>query len=230
MYLSPKSFTRVTLLAVLLSMPVASALAQGSPIPGAAPLPGQFQTADPGQASFSAPSDTVTRGQSPQGRSRYRQLPLTAADAKQKIDELKALLAGSPQNAQDGILEMVEWLQDAADAHYRMATAFGKNDATKREAASERQLTAKFGELKREALLLKADLLIKQRRAPEALAPLVDIVIADPRGATGQAAYHRLQELGFSQSLPSDVATNSFSSSPAPGVRAASTVVRAPAR
>ncbi len=205
---TPSRLTKITLLTAAMLVLPGKALAQGSPIPGAAPLPGQFQIAEPGPSQFSAPSDAVSRGQSPQGRSRYRQLPLTAADAKQKIDELKALLAGSPQNAQDGILEMVEWLQDAADAHYRMATAFGKNDATKREAASERQLTARFGELKREALLLKADLLIKQRRAPEALAPLVDIVIADPRGATGQAAYHRLQELGFSQTLPSDVASS----------------------
>jgi hypothetical protein len=53
-------------------------------------------------------------------------------------------------------------------------------------------------------MLLKADLLIKQNRAPEALAPLVDIVIADARGATGLAAYKRLQELGFSQELPAE--------------------------
>lgn len=192
-----------------------------SPIPGGAPRPGRYtseESAAPGQDSANSnsnppnsfnPENSGISHNGPQTKgSRYRQLPLTAADAKQKVDELRAALGVSrPQDVQDGIYEMVEWLQDAADAHYRMATAFAKADA-KREAASERQLTSRFGQLKREALLLKADLLIKQKRAPEALTPLVDIVIADPKGATGVAAYHRLQDLGFSQELPSDIASN----------------------
>ncbi len=189
-----------------------------SPVPGGAPRPGRYTSEEPSSGleggSSGSPSsmgaDPVSSSVSHNGPqtkgSRYRQLPLTAGDAKLKLDELRAALATSrPQDVQDGIFEMVEWLQDAADAHYRMANAFAKADA-KREAASERQLTGRFGQLKREALLLKADLLIKQKRAPEALTPLVDIVIADPKGATGVAAYHRLQDLGFSQELPSDIA------------------------
>jgi hypothetical protein len=154
------------------------------------------------QPGLGAPQQGPVSGQK---KGRYHQLPLTAVEAKQRLDELRVALSVSrPQDVQDGIFEMVEWLQDAADAHYRMSTAFAKSDLTKREAASERQLTSKFGQLKREAMLLKADLLIKQNRAPEALAPLVDIVIADARGATGLAAYKRLQELGFSQELPAE--------------------------
>jgi len=224
MHLSILKLTKFSLLAaILVALTASKAEAQGSPVPGAAPLPGQFQVEQSSQSPYSAPNDVVSHGQSPGKSSRYHRLPLTAADARQKIDELKAVLAGNPQEAQNGILEMVEWLQDAADAHYRMSMAFAKSDMTKREAASERQLTTKFGELKREALLLKADLLIKQRRAPEALAPLVDIVIADPRGATGVAAYRRLQELGFSQSLPSDI----VNSSSAPALKAVSSGVKA---
>lgn len=192
-----------------------------SPIPGGAPRPGRYSNEEllsPGQdspnqnsnlpTSFNSESSSISHSGIQTKGSRYRQLPLTASDAKQKLDELRAALGVSrAQDVQDGIYELVEWLQDAADAHYRMATAFTKADA-KREAASERQLTSRFGQLKREALLLKADLLIKQKRAPEALTPLVDIVIADPKGATGVAAYHRLQDLGFSQELPSDIANN----------------------
>lgn len=199
MFFPAKPATCLLFLALLLSPSavIQSARAQGSPIPGANNLTdmasmGQIPNANPGMPGKA-------------GRSRYRQLPLTAVEAKQRLDELKANLAVSrPQDVQDGIFEMVEWLQDAADAHYRMSLAFAKSDLTKKEAGSERQLTAKFGQLKREAMLLKADLLIKQGRAPEALAPLVDIVIADPRGATGQAAYKRLQELGFSQEIAAD--------------------------
>lgn len=204
----------------LTGLTLSAAWAQ-SPIPGGAPRPGRYtsdESTGSAQESANSNSNLPTAFNSensgvshngPQTKgSRYRQLPLTATDAKQKLDELRAALGVSrPQDVQDGIYEMVEWLQDAADAHYRMATAFAKADA-KREAASERQLTSRFGQLKREALLLKADLLIKQKRAPEALTPLVDIVIADPKGATGVAAYHRLQDLGFSQELPSDIANN----------------------
>lgn len=176
-------------------MPSLPASAQGSPIPGLSTDP------QPGTQPVQAEPNKSSR---PQRSSPYRQLPLTAVEAKQRIDDLRnALSMSRPQDVQEGIFEMVEWLQDAADAHYRMSLAFAKSDATKREAASERQLTAKFGQLKREAMLLKADLLIKANRAPEALSPLVDIVIADPKGA-GLAAYKRLQELGFSDQLPAE--------------------------
>lgn len=187
----------LSIIATIGKIGIEEAWAQGSPIPGAnvpvdsAPQPG-----------LGVPQLGPASGQK---KGRYHQLPLTAVEAKQRLDELRVALSVSrPQDVQDGIFEMVEWLQDAADAHYRMSTAFAKSDLTKREAASERQLTSKFGQLKREAMLLKADLLIKQNRAPEALSPLVDIVIADARGATGQAAYKRLQELGFSQELPAE--------------------------
>ncbi len=221
------------LLTILTALSTAPLQAQGSPPPGgSAPLPGrasQGQYEEPqhaytGSSSASSSSAAAPALSTPPGRGRYRQLPLTAVDAKQKLDELRNLLAASrPQDVQDGVYEMVEWLQDAADAHYRMANAFAKTDSTKREAASERQMTSRFSQLKREALLLKADLLIKQRRAPEALAPLVDIVIADPKGPTGSAAYRRLQELGFSQELPSDVA---LSQPTASGTAAAKTAAK----
>ena len=214
-------------LAVLISSicPCLEAWSQ-SPIPGGAPRPGRYsseETQNTGQeattiSSSSSGSNSGSNSGSSSGstysaenstvKGRYHQLPLTATDAKQKLDELRLALAVSrSQDVQDSVFQLVEWLQDAADAHYRMANAFTKADA-KREAASERQLTSRFGQLKREALLLKADVLIKQKRAPEALTPLVDIVIADPKGATGVAAYHRLQDLGFSQELPSDIANN----------------------
>lgn len=188
---------KVKLLAAFLlaahSGPVAPphALAQGSPIPGtyasqsekpSAPLPGAQKTLP-----------VLPRGG-------YRSLPLTAEDAKIRLEELRgALMNGSPQASQEGIFEICEWLADAADAHYRMYQAFAKSELTRGQAQAEKQLNVKFSQLKREAQLLKADLLIKQQRAPEALQPLVDIVIADPRSNTGQAAYKRLVDLGFSQ-------------------------------
>ncbi|MBX9673340.1 MAG: hypothetical protein K2X70_07855, partial [Candidatus Obscuribacterales bacterium] len=64
-------------------------------------------------------------------------------------------------------------------------------------AAAEKQLNANFSQLKREAMLLKADILIRENRGPEALGPLVDLVSADPRGVVGKDAYKRLVNLGF---------------------------------
>lgn len=197
-------------MAVISLVETAPALAQGSPIPGAnrqasldysaagqvpqggsisrAPVPGMNQ-----------PSGLIQPAQPGQARSRYMQLPLTVVDAKTRLEELRLLLTSQPKEAQERIYEMCEWLSDGADAHYRMYQAFSKSDLTKTQAASEKQLNQSFSQLKREAQLLKADLLIKQGRAPEALNPLVEIVIADPRSNTGQNAYKRLVELGFSK-------------------------------
>lgn len=136
------------------------------------------------------------------GQSRYRQLPLSVTDAKLRVEELRNLLAISrPQEIQDSIFTMCEWLQEMADAHWKMSASFGKNDATKLQSQQERQTALKISQLKHQAMLLKADVLIKQKRFPEALSPLVDIVVAEPRTATGQAAYQRLQELGFAEEI-----------------------------
>lgn len=187
----------------------APALAQGSPIPGAnRPVTadynsaGQFPQGSGNRApvpGMNQPNSLIQPSQPAQARSRYMQLPLTVVDAKTRLDELRLLLTSQPKEAQERIYEMCEWLADGADAHYRMYQAFAKSDLTKVQAANEKQLNQSFSQLKREAQLLKADLLIKQGRAPEALNPLVEIVIADPRSLTGQNAYKRLVELGFSK-------------------------------
>jgi hypothetical protein len=196
--------SRYVRLAVLMAVTLqSSALAQqGSPIPGrsSAPIPGsgvQMTTAAGTLPTGSSGAPTASPGKSP-----YRQLPLSPQDAKTRIDELRAqLVNGRPQDVQDRIYEMCEWLTDAADAHYKMYLAFAKSDLTKGQAQAEKSLNQRFGQLKREAQLLKADLLIKCNRSPEALSPLVEIVIADPRSAVGQSAYKRLVDMGFSQEV-----------------------------
>ncbi len=163
-----------------------------APAPGtSAPVPGAGHIS----AAASAPA-----GKGP--NSKYRELPITVDSAKYRLEELRTMLAVSrPQDMQDSVQELCEWLNDAADAHYRMYLAFAKSDLTRAQAGSEKQLNQHFSQLKREAQLLRADLLIKQMRAPEALAPLVDIVVADPRSNTGKEAYKRLVDLGFSQGI-----------------------------
>jgi hypothetical protein len=85
------------------------------------------------------------------------------------------------------------------DAHNKMAATFGKHEQTKNQALAERQAVQKFSQVRNQAQLLKAQLLINQHRFPEALTPLVDIVIAEPLTTTGQTAYRKLKEMGFSE-------------------------------
>lgn len=187
--------------AVFLSMMQTPALSQ-SPVPGGGSYSGGSNSAPVPGAHMQTAGAVGGAGQTT-GKSRYQQLPLSPADAKAQLDELKVLLlTGNPKDVQDKIFGMCEWLSDGADAHYRMYQAFSKSELTKTQAAAEKQLNQKFSNLKREAQLLKAELLIKQNRAPEALAPLVEIVIANPSSTTGQTAYKRLCDLGFSQEAP----------------------------
>jgi hypothetical protein len=162
------------------------------PLPGALP-PQQSQSSPlPGSAIANVSS-----------KSAYQSLPISAEEAKVRIEELKTLLLiSSPQAIQDRIYNTCEWLTEMAEAHNKLANAFGRQDTTKSIAATERASAHTFSQLKNEAQLLKAELLIKQNRAPEALGSLVDIISADPKSATGQAAYQQLKELGFSENAP----------------------------
>jgi hypothetical protein len=158
-----------------------SALNQSSPLPGSS-------------ANYQASSTKKTS---------YQLLPISAAEAKTRIDELKTLLLISrPQSIQEQIYNLCDWLTEMYEAHNKLANAFGRQDETKGAALSERATAQKFRQLKNEAQLLKAELLIKQSRSPEALGSLVDIITADPKGATAKIAYQHLQELGFSENVP----------------------------
>ena len=161
------------------------------PLPGASSV---YQTA--GDATWGKTGQAANQAGV---KSLYQFLPITQDDAKARIDELKTLMqVNRPQDLQGRVNNLSEWLGDLTDAHNKMANAFSRQDSTKTMAQAERSAAQRFCQLKNEAVLLKAELLIKLNRTPEALAPLVDIVIADPKGSVGQAAYRHLKELGFS--------------------------------
>jgi len=184
----------------------------GSPIPGnnpssgpsyqtSSPLPGSSSHSPlPGAAAATAP--VPGSEPAPPASTIYSQLPLSSLDAKNKIEELSNRLAVSnPDQVKDGIFAVSEWLQDVADAHWKMYKAFEKSETTQLQAKSERETALEFSRLKNRAKLLKADLFIKMNRYPEALGPLVDIVVAEPKSETGQAAYKRLIDMGFSKQI-----------------------------
>lgn len=211
-------------LASLALMPVV-ALAQGSPVPGQnnsyiapqasygsaqstpAGSSGYAQAPVPGAAAApfaGAGNNGVAAPSAKTGKGAYSKLPLNADDAKLRIAELRNLLAVSrPQDVQDAVFQLCEWLSDMADAHWKLSLALAKNDSMKAAAAQERQSAVKFSSLKHEAGLLKAEIFIKQNRMPEALGPLVDIVVAEPKSVIGQAAYEKLKEIGFAEEAAS---------------------------
>lgn len=172
-----------------------AAPAPGAPVPGAGA--GSAYSATP-YAGSSGYSTSLPRGQN--SKSAYSKLPLNGDDAKVRIAELRNMLAVSrPQDVQESVFQLCEWLSDMADAHWKLSLALAKNDSMKAAAAQERASAVKFSSLKHEAALLKAELFIKQNRLPEALGPLVDIVVAEPKSTIGQAAYEKLKEIGFAE-------------------------------
>ena len=201
----------------------APSLAQGVPLPGSdegadgeptmsAPVPGppadarSAMMAPGGKARAELQSPISSRPAVSQARaaaSAYHALPLNLAEAKVRLEELKNLLAVSkPETLQEKIIHLCQWLTDMTDAHNRLASVFARHDATKMESLVERQTVQKFSQLKNEAQLLKADMLIGENRLPEAISPLVEIVVQEPTSPTGKAAYSRLKELGFSDETP----------------------------
>lgn len=163
-----------------------------------APMPGSVSM--PESSSVVAPVPGSSESASVRKLSAYKQLPLGIADAQARIAELNTLVRSSNNPAtQESVYQMCEWLADMAEAHQRLSNSFAKSEPTKAQSEAERQAALKFSQLRNQTLLLKAQLLIKQSRYPEALNPLVDIVVAEPRSATGQQAYKLLKEIGFSQ-------------------------------
>jgi hypothetical protein len=175
------------------------AFAQGVPLPGdatmTAPVPGN----DSWENSLMPAAVGAKGAGAMRGGIGYGDLPLNADDAKARIIEMRGMLKTTrPADMAARINQLCEWLADMVDAHSRMANAFSRQPAMKAQMMAEHQTALRFSQLKNSAQLLKADLLISMRRFPEAIGPLVDIVIAEPASSTGQGAYKRLKDLGFS--------------------------------
>ncbi len=192
----------------------------GSPVPGMQPYgllaPPAGQTRNyaptPGSASPSpAPSAVVGAASPPAGQSlpsEYRRLPLNAPLAAARLEELRNLMPNTrPKEFQEALAEFCEWLSDMADAHWRMSQSFARHETTRAEAEAEKQACLKFGQIKRQAMLLKGEFLIASNRYPEAISPLIEIVVAEPRTETGINAYRLLKDIGFSQDPPAQAAS-----------------------
>lgn len=203
-----------------------SSIAQGPPLPGggsasSAPMPG-FGAPVSGAVSVSAPiqgaaapvpgggSAAPIPGPSPAqvlgsgaGSPAYRRLPLNHQTAAVRLEELRnIMISAKPKEFQDAITDYLDWLGDMADGHWKIYQSFSKVDSMKPQADVEKNTTLRLGSLKRQAMLLKAEFLIRNNRQPEALQPLIDIVVAEPKTATGDAAYSLLKQIGFSEEVP----------------------------
>jgi hypothetical protein len=152
--------------------------------------------------------------------SAYQLLPLNAVDAQARIENLKQTIstARPTKDLQESVYQLCEWLTDMANAHYKLAGVFSKHETSKAQAELERRQALKFSQLKNQAQLLKAELLIRQNRYPEALSPLVDIVSNEPKSVTGQQAYKRLQQIGFSEEVQEEPKVTAAETAPTQAV------------
>lgn len=182
----------------------------GAPLPGAPGNSNFFQNMSQTQqvaTQKKAPAqnkgNATTNGAAP-GAAAYSLLPITLEQAQSRITELREKLEVSqPSQMQESIYITCEWMQELANSHWKMYQVFDKNESTKAQAKEEKALALEFSKLKNRAKLLKADLLIKQQRIPEAIDPLVEIVVAEPTSGAGPDAYKRLVDLGFSKNVAS---------------------------
>lgn len=181
-----------------------------SAVRGQAPLPGQGLPAGPSAQAGSGAwwSENVVHAPAPgapaQGGqtalSAYRQLPISSQQVATRLEELRNLMPNvRAKDFQELIESYLDWVADMADGHWKLHQAFAKVEAMKMQADVEKQTTLKLGQLKRQAMLLKAEFLIRENRQPEALHPLVEIIVAEPRTETGESAYQLLKQIGFSE-------------------------------
>lgn len=176
-------------------------LSNAAPTPGATYLPAPSSIPNMSAAPVPGPSTQQILNGGPSAS--YRRLPLNHQNAAIRLEELRnIMLTVKPKEFQDAITDYLDWLGDMADAHWKIYQSFAKVGSLKLQADVEKQSTLKLGSLKRQAMLLKAEFLIRNNRQPEALQPLVDIVVAEPRTATGEAAYSLLKQIGFSEEAP----------------------------
>ncbi len=181
-----------------------------APAPGKAVIIDRAESATPVNAGQMSPlpGSSLNYQGNGSGKSSYQLLPISAAEAKTRLGELRTLmLISRPQAIQDRIYNLCDWLTEMYEAHNKLANAFARQDETKGIALTEKSTAQTFSRLKNEAQLLKAELLIKQNRAPEALGTLIDIVAADPKSATARLAYQHLKELGFSENVSEQIIT-----------------------
>jgi hypothetical protein len=202
-----------------------------APAPGKTLIIDRAGSATPVNAGQSSPlpGASLSYQGNASAKSSYQLLPISAAEAKTRLEELRTLLLISkPQAIQDRIYNLCDWLTEMYEAHNKLANAFARQDETKGIALTEKSTAQTFSRLKNEAQLLKAELLIKQNRAPEALTPLINIVVADANSATARVAYQHLKELGFSENVPEQIITQVAKESSQPRELARQTQASAP--
>lgn len=181
-----------------------SAPAAGAPVPnGSSPTPGAVGTSPVPGGAAPTPGPSAQQVLTGGGTAAYRRLPLNYQNAAIRLEELRnIMITAKPKEFQDAITDYLDWLADMADGHWKIYQAFSKVDSMKPQADVEKGITLKLGSLKRQGLLLKAEFLIRNNRQPEALQPLIDIVVAEPKTSTGDAAYSLLKQIGFSEEVP----------------------------
>jgi hypothetical protein len=162
-----------------------------------APIPGD-----------SAPSSiNISTGMPPMVKPQSSTLSLESSEAPVSLKLLQASVEDLKTSgaSEESLNKYLIWLDTLIKAHNKLASAFAKQADTLAACNNEHQLSKQLYELKDQVLYLKAQLLMKENKLPEALSILVDITAVEPQSALGQQSYKELVDAGFSPVLPATV-------------------------
>lgn len=199
------------LLAAGLVLTVPGWAQEGSPLPGSntapstntandsAPVPGNEQPSQ-GTVDTSISVQSVSKLQTDTTSSSNSFLgPVSLTAVQADVQDLK-----NGGATEESLNKYLVWLDTLIKAHNKLAAAFAKQNTTSAACNTERNLSKQLYQVKDQVLYLKAQVLLKENRCPEAINILVDIIAVEPQSALGQQAYQRLVEAGFSPKSPTN--------------------------
>lgn len=193
----------------------------------------------PGSASLgsSYPGDTFKSNALPFASDTANREAGTSLDRQDGLPISLEDLQAIPQRMKTGDIPLTEenlnkylvWLDTLIKAHNKLASAFARQEDTKPAYDNERALSSNLYRIKDQVLYHKAQILVKEKRATEAINILVDIAAVEPKSELGQQAYNKLKQMGFSPEIPTASAQSSdghsvhqLSAAPRPSDRSSS--------
>lgn len=123
---------------------------------------------------------------------------LGVAYAENIVEKAEFYLKESNYNSAKNSVNLIEeWLADATEGHMELYKSLKKLGTANEQAIIERNLAIKFATMRDRVLFVKATVLIKEKKAKQAIESLVEIIRSQPNTKLGFSAYKLLQDIGF---------------------------------
>lgn len=123
--------------------------------------------------------------------------PLSYEAAQAYLSHVDSLINnGNLGSAQKRSEELIEWLNQAIDAHFTLYNVFKENNNTEK-LNYEHDQALSFAKLRDQALLTVANLYIQKEEFKDAVEPLVKVIESQPGSDLATEAYKLLNQIGF---------------------------------